>query len=240
MPHSFRRHPAPVLLAALAVLAAYGNAAGRMTSPHPARGPSHSSTASGPYTITRVSGAGAVGSTDPANKFNNGSSWINAYIVPPLAAYAPPIAGSHYIAKTPTLSTLLPPGTTTFRTTFSLPAGFTAPSLSISVHADNYATILVNGHVIGGHPLNQSYTIQNNFQGSPEIFASSNAGFFVPGNNFLEINLTNVGSTRTGTSPAALDYKATVQFYCKRGMYQNGSCMRKKNVVVGPETLPSS
>lgn len=240
MPHPSRRHPAAALLPALLLLAACGDATGRLTSPRPGGGPSRSSAPTGPYTLTRVSGAGPVGSTDPANRFYDGTGWVDAFIVAPLFTYAAPIAGTHYIGETAG-SDQLPPGTTTYRATFSLPAGYTSPVLTISVHADNYATIRVNGNLVGGHPLNQSYPIQNNFQDPPETFSTSNAGFFATGSNVLDIDLTNVGSTLTGTSQAALDYHATIQFWCAVGTYRYGRCLRAvKYVVVDSKGWPAT
>ena len=177
-----------------------------------------------------------MGSTDPANKFYKGSSWTDAFIVTENSAYAPPIAGTHYIARTSTL-VIQPAGTTTFRTTFTLPVGSSGFSLSIAVHADNAASIRLNGQSAGGHT---SLSSPSNFQGSPETFVVGNASYFVIGTNVLEIDLTNQLSDFGMPTVSALDYQATVQFYCTSGTYQYGRCMKKVTyVVVGPKGWPT-
>lgn len=222
--------------AALVLLASCGDPAAAPLSPggeSRAAPERPSALLSGPYAIVRVSGAGPVGTTDPANQFHNGSAWVPAFIVAPDSQYAPPIAGTNYISTTPN-SAGQPTSTTTFRTTFTLPAGWTAPSLVIAVHADNAVTSFrLNGNFFGAHTSNVTPA---NFQGPAEVFATASAASFATGVNTLEFDLRNNASTLGSPTQTALDYHATVQFSCLHGEYRFGRCLRiVKYVVLGPK-----
>ena len=97
-----------------------------------------------------------------------------------------------------------PNTTTTYRTTFTLPAGFTAPVLQLSVMADNAATALVNGVQFGQQPqqdLAANYSV-------PSIFTTSaaQAASFSAGINTLTIKVFDTNGV-TG-----LDFSATVSY----------------------------
>lgn len=158
-------------------------------------------------TITLFSGNGAIGSLDPINQASSdgGNSWQPAGIVAPSSGYNV-IPGTNYIFCGNTIYD--PCGAsylkiTKFRTTFPLPAGFANPSITVEAHADNAATIFLNGTQIGQQP---QLEIQSNFRDPTEVFTSTNASLFQPGINTLEFDLLNF------SGPAGLDYKATVTY----------------------------
>ena len=84
-----------------------------------------------------------------------------------------------------------------------LPDGFSSPSLTVQVHADNVATIYLNGVQIGQQPFAETFT---NFQDPPESFTVTDPSRFQAGANILEFDIYNFGG------PTAFDYKATVTF----------------------------
>lgn len=212
-------HPRSGRLALVAALAALAACADAPTGPDAAAvavGPLHSAT---PVTLTLVSGAGPIGGQDAANPVSTdgGATFTPADIVPPHPAYAWPLPGSNWIA---------PPGSVAYgsssiyRTTFTLPAGYSAPSLSIQVHADNYAIIRVNGNVVGSQPAAEIFP---NFQDPAESFATVDPAFFQAGTNVLEIEVGNF------TGPTALDYRAEVTY--TEGMTLDGLCTLTRQLV---------
>jgi hypothetical protein len=95
-----------------------------------------------------------------------------------------------------------------YRTTFTLPASFTSPSLSIQIHCDNAATIFLNGndavHEIGAQPFVEDAA---NFTNPPEVFTTSTAALFQPGVNTLSFTVHNFLAGIT-----ALDFLADICF----------------------------
>ena len=116
-----------------------------------------------------------------------------------------------------------PNTTTTYRTTFTLPAGFTAPVLQLSVMADNAATALVNGVQFGQQPqqdLAANYSV-------PSIFTTSaaQAASFSAGINTLTIKVFDTNGV-TG-----LDFSATVSYSTARDV--------SGVALTGPATTPT-
>ncbi|HYR07296.1 MAG TPA: hypothetical protein VEQ60_05995 [Longimicrobium sp.] len=186
-----------VAAAALAALAACADA----TAPDAAvsGGPL---SAVAPVTLTLVSGAGAIGGQDAANPVSTdgGATFQPANIVAKHPSYAVPFAGSNWIAPSGFVSY---GQSSIYRATFTLPAGFSAPSLAIQVHADNYAAIRLNGNLVGSQPAAEIFA---NFQDPAESFATANPAFFQAGTNVLEIQVGNF------SGPTALDYLAQVTY----------------------------
>lgn len=195
--HARSRHRATLALAALVVLAACADAP---TAVSPDVGGPRRAVA--PATLALVSGAGAIGGHDAANPVSTdgGATFQPANIVAKNPAYANPLPGSNWIAPTGFVAY---GGSSIYRATFTLPAAYSAPSLSIRVHADNYAVIRLNGHVIGSQPPQEIFP---NFQDPAESFSTANAAFFQAGTNVLEIQVVNF------TGPTALNYAATVEY----------------------------
>ena len=129
-------------------------------------------------TITLISGNGDIGSQDPANQFtlDGGVTWQDAFILPLFGFYAV-IPGTHYINRNPVNSG--PDNTVTrYRTMFVLPSGFSNPSLTVQVHADNVATLFLNGSQIGQQPFSE---IMENFLNPPESFTANDKSLFQAG-----------------------------------------------------------
>ena len=154
-------------------------------------------------TITIISGGGPIGTLDPVNEFtlDGGATYQPAHIVFPHPSYSV-IPGTNYINKNADIS-----GeeftNTHYRATFQLCAGFTNPSLILNVHADNVATVFLNGVQFGQQPFAE---ISENFQDPPSVFTAT--GPFVAGTNTLEFDIFNF------SGPTAFDYKAVVSFSC--------------------------
>jgi hypothetical protein len=147
-----------------------------------------STTAANAQTITLVSGNGPIGTRDPNTIFSidNGVTFTNAFIPTPNSLYSS-IPGAKWISVQadgagPSNSTNL------YRTTFTLPVGFTSPSLSISILADDQAVVFLNGHFVGGQPFPN---VNPNYTNPPSIFSTSNAAQFLTGQNVLEIRCFN-------------------------------------------------
>ncbi len=86
--------------------------------------------------------------------------------------------------------------TTTYTVTFTLPAGFTVPSISGSAFlADNAGSVALNGTVLGAASFS-----------SPVAFDTANAALFHVGANTLTFTVTDLGGAN------GLDYAATVNF----------------------------
>jgi hypothetical protein len=128
------------------------------------------------------------------------------------AAWAAPVTGSKWIStdtKQGTLTkgaigTLAKPATTSYVASFTLPAGYSAPSLSITLEADNAATVYLNGNLVNAQ---KQADYHPNYQTST-TFTTSTASFFSAGGkaNTLEVRVADYG-TATG-----LDYSATVTY----------------------------
>jgi hypothetical protein len=155
-------------------------------------------------TITLLSGNGPVGSRDSLNKFtvDGGITFQDAFIVAPHPFYSL-IPGTQYINMTPDLSGPQYTNTARFTTTFALPRWFSNPSLTIQVHADNVATVFLNGVQIGHQTFAE---VASNFQDPPETFTAMDSALFRVGVNILEFDIFNF------CCPTAFDYKAIVAF----------------------------
>jgi len=154
-------------------------------------------------TITLISGNGPIGSRDPANQFtlNGGVTWQDAYIIDTYSYYAI-IPGTQFINRNPDF---FGPehAATWYRSHFVLPSGFSSPSLTVLVHADNVATIFLNGVQIGQQPFVETFL---NFINPPESFTATDQSLFQAGVNILEFDIFNFCCI------TAFDYKATVSF----------------------------
>lgn len=153
-------------------------------------------------TLTLVSGAGP-GALDAATQLtlDGGATWQSAAIGAAQPSYAV-IPGTRYVGRNASLSSPADVNTR-YRTVFALPAGFRNPSLALQVHADNAATIYLNGSLVGQQPQLETFA---NFQGEPESFGTADAARFRAGQNVLEFDVRNF------SGPSALDYRATVSF----------------------------
>jgi hypothetical protein len=153
--------------------------------------------------ITLISGDGTIGATDPNNQFQvDGETWQDAYIVAPNPAYKT-IPGTQYISYETNATADAPSGDRTYRTTFELPEGFSAASLGIDIHADNVATIILNGTQIG---MQTDGEIYENFQDPAQHYSTADAGLFHAGSNTITFVIKNY------TGPTAFDYKAVVTY----------------------------
>ena len=154
-------------------------------------------------TITLISGNGSIGSLDSANQFtaDGGATWQQAYIVAPHSEYHV-IPGTQYINRNPDLSGPLF-AATRYRTSFELPAGFSEPALTVDVHADNVATVFLNGVQIGQQPFVETAF---NFRDPASSFTTADPSLFVTGTNVLEFEIYNFNGQ------TAFDYQATVSF----------------------------
>ena len=163
----------------------------------------------GARTLTLVSGNDSAPGRDPFTKFSldGGATWDEAYVVPKCGspgpwdtaacqAWANPIPGTNWIAVNPDKSG---PATSLYRRKFKLPKRCRSATLEIDVHADNDATLSLNGVVFGAQPAGP---LLPNFQGPPERFTTE--GPFRKRWNALEFMVRDYGN------PTALDYKATV------------------------------
>jgi len=155
-------------------------------------------------TITLVSGGGgSVGSADPITdvSINGGATYQDAIVMSPSSNYDT-IPGTQWISDNSSgfgnIDAVL-----LFRVTFQLPAGYSNPQLSLSVHADNVATGILNNVEIGGQPYAEIFS---NFQNPPETLTATNPALFQVGQNVLMIKVFNFND------PAGLDYKATITF----------------------------
>jgi hypothetical protein len=160
---------------------------------------------------TLISGQGAIGAHDGANHFSldGGATFAPAFIIAKHPAWGGPIAGTKWINFDPTFASLPGPfpQTTIYQTHFNLPATFAAPSLTVTLLADNGASVFLNGNLVGGQgfagcpgacpPAN--FTV-------PTAFADANAAHFQKGLNVLEFHVTDFGVA------AGLDYRATIMY----------------------------
>jgi hypothetical protein len=164
-----------------------------------------STTVANAQTITLVSGNGAIGTRDPNTIFSidNGVTFTNAFIPTPNPLYSS-IPGANWISvqadgSGPANSTNI------YRTSFTLPLGFTGPSLSISILADDQAVVFLNGHFVGGQPFPN---VNPNYTNPPSAFSTTNPAFFLTGQNVLEIRSFN--QPGGFTNPTGIDFSAVV------------------------------
>lgn len=148
-----------------------------------------------------VSGVSEVGTRDAFTQFQAGDAWEDAFVVAPHEFYSV-IPQTHYLNYHPTQEGEANTSRT-YRTTFTLPAGYSDPGFDISIHADNVATIFLNGTQIG---TQADAEIFENFQDPPEHFSTTSAGLFHAGANVVEFVIKNYGD---GTG---FDYMAFVTY----------------------------
>ena len=165
-------------------------------------------------TLVSGGGGGPVGNPDPAVEYLNAANvWVPAVVTTQNGAYAAPFAGSLYIDVAPTAAGA-GPNPVTFRTPFVLPQGCVGPSMTVSLFADNWADVFLNGPVpvaaanfVGGQPHLPLFA---NFQVASSFSAPPPNTFTNPGGNFLYIVVENFGGPPSGNNPRALDFVATV------------------------------
>ncbi|HEX7104950.1 MAG TPA: BTAD domain-containing putative transcriptional regulator, partial [Acidothermaceae bacterium] len=129
------------------------------------------------------SGTHAVAGRDAANRLvacsgpscPAGSLPQAAYVVPAHVSYAPPAAGTNYIAPVPDATNLPAPGyaccsTATFENTFRLPPDAISATISVAVSADNQATVVINGTEFGRQRDRKS---ADNYAGNPSRFSTT-------------------------------------------------------------------
>ena len=150
--------------------------------------------------IELVSGSG-TGATDPKTlmSLDGGTTFQPAIIINPHSLYST-IPGTRWVSD-PTAGSSRQHTTTIFQTTFELPAGFQTPSITVEVHADNAATVLLNGTEIGAQPEAE---IVPNFRDPAESYTAT--GPFVAGTNVLRFVVRNF------SGPMGLDYRAGVSY----------------------------
>ena len=162
--------------------------------------------APGSTTITLITGNNPVGSLDPLITFSlvdefGGATFPStdqARIISPNGAWSGPISGTKYVNCAFSDSDDCGENKTLrYRQSFTLPLGFTAPSLRIDVHADNDATVYLNGTQIG---------TGTDFTGPPATFYTTNGSLFQAGSNNLDVDLIDFGGAQ------GLDYNATVSY----------------------------
>jgi hypothetical protein len=157
-------------------------------------------------TITLVSGGGAgdFGTPDPSVTYSIPAIGATgaAVITRPNGGYGA-ITGARWINTTGSTgidqSTIL---STDYSTTFSLPAGFAGPSISVQVLADNAATVFLNGVQIGQQPQVDS---EVNF-GIVSTFGNSALATFHVGSNTLTIRNADFGGSN------GIDFKAVISY----------------------------
>jgi len=156
-------------------------------------------------TITLVSGNGSIGTRDPNTIFSidNGATFTNAFIITPNVLYGS-LPGANWIgvqadAAGPANSTNL------YHTSFTLPLGFTSPSFSISILADDQAVVFLNGNFIGAQSLPGGHPNGTN---PPSIFSTTNPALFLTGQNIIEVRCYN--QPGGVTNPTGIDFVATV------------------------------
>jgi hypothetical protein len=163
--------------------------------------------------IVLKSGNGPIGSRDSLNLFSitgfSGPYNNQAFIVARPTAWAVPLTGTQYISSAANRDSPQS-GDIWYKVDFTLPPGFTNPLLSIQVHADNQATIFLNGATNQiGQQTPQGSTA--NFRDPSEVYVTTpaQASLFKTGTNTLYIRITNLGG------PTGLDYLANVG-YCQQ------------------------
>lgn len=153
-------------------------------------------------TITLVTGGG-LEKRDAANQFTlDGETWQDAYVFDPPDPNYHVILGTRYVTVTPT-GYGFPHQTVRYRATFQLPAGFYDASLYIDIHADNAATIMLNGNLIGQQPQAED---PKNFQNPAESYKTGDQSHFRTGLNELVFEIKNF------RDPSGFDYRAVVNY----------------------------
>jgi hypothetical protein len=155
--------------------------------------------------VTLVSGNAAVGGRDAENRVSvdGGTTFYSAHVVDPFPAWAPPLSGSQWITAEPDFAVGGAPAMTMlFQRTFTLSEDPGDAVFTIQVHADNHATVSLNGTQFGRQPF---VDIPENFNDPAETYVAP-PGLLRQGINTLEIELVNFGPV----DPAGLDYRATI------------------------------
>jgi hypothetical protein len=134
------------------------------------------------------------------------------------SAWASSIAGTAWIGVSPdctdttAVGSLGEPQVTQYSVAFELPPGSLDPAVSVSLHADNVASVLLNGTEIGAQPDCSEGCPTSNFQGDPEVFTTSAAESFELGTDRLAGANTLVFSVADEGVVTGLDFKAVVTF----------------------------
>jgi len=157
--------------------------------------------------ITVKSGNGTVCNPDSEVQFFDGLNWVPALVVNPNEEFF-----TYDTIPTTQWNALNCDRTGAdntdffYRTTFTLPASFSSPSLSIQVHCDNAATIFLNGndaaHQIGAQPFVEDAA---NFTNPPEVYTTNVVALFQPGVNTISFTVHNFLAGIT-----ALDFLADI------------------------------
>jgi hypothetical protein len=156
--------------------------------------------------ITLVSGGGSggFGSADPNVTYAIAATGATgpAIIVSPNEAYAA-ISGARWINTTGSTGGDQASGRTVgYSIPFSLPVGFSAPSITVQVLADNAGTAVLNGVQIGQQP---QADISSNFR-TIATFTNSDTAAFHVGQNTLTVSDADFGISN------GVDFKAVVTF----------------------------
>ena len=158
-------------------------------------------------TITIVSGNGPVGDPDPAVQVVDDSFDVTieprpATTIGVCCDWAAPVPGSQWIVPFRYGN-----GTgfwfTTYRATFTLPAGALNPSISLALLADNGAAVRLNDSEFVAQGCDAS-----NYFGPAQTYSTSSG--FVTGSNTLTFDVSN--SLDCGGGPTGLDFVATVAY----------------------------
>lgn len=130
---------------------------------------------------------------------------LDAFSYP--GAYPAAIPGSQWMGPIPTASVDAPAGLYHFRSTFKLPkeGKITGPSLAGEIHADNSATIALNGNTICEHGAPGDPA---NYSDPGQSFSAASG--FIGGVNTVAFDLWN--DPYDGLNPAALDFCFTVTY----------------------------
>jgi DNA-binding SARP family transcriptional activator len=182
------------------------------------------------------SARGASGGRDPGNRLiacdgpmcPAGALPQDAFVVVKHPAYAPPTAGTAYIAPVSDATTLGEPGykcctTATFENAFKLPRSAVSATISVAVHVDNWVIVRINGMEFGRH---DNRVDGSHFAGEASVFRKT----FSPdpsGTNRLQIVLLDGGGA------GGLHYDAVVTFELVADADGDG-------VADGADAVPSS
>ena len=148
-------------------------------------------------------------------------------LMPALAVYNPgwdaPITGSSWIGPTANSSDYrTTPGRFVFQETFTLPAGVTNPTLSLTSMADNVVAVYLNGHLVGTQTVQDCNAAPCNWSVAGQLTVTDNTAsdFVIGGTNILTVLLidTPIGFPLTsgplgGPAP---------NFGCARPVQPNG------------------
>jgi FtsP/CotA-like multicopper oxidase with cupredoxin domain len=167
--------------------------------------------------LTMPSGPGKVGGTDPNTTFRTGPGqpFGPAFIVAPAEGWDT-ILKTNWVSINASHASAPPesgfPYRTVFERTFALPPGSPnrsqALSLTVTVLADDGATVFLNDHVVGAQPCEDGKTrcTGANSRLSPEnTFTDSTQSDFLPGVNTLKLRVLDQGPPNV-----ALDYLVTL------------------------------